>query len=75
MNKKNSSRLNLIVFVLVIVVNYLTATGMISGIAPQKEVSGLNERTEIFCIVLPLKKGPRFVTGGPFYNISDIKRL
>lgn len=43
MKKKNSSRLNLIVFVLVIVVNYLTATGMISGIAPQKEVSRLYE--------------------------------
>lgn len=41
MNKKSVSWLNLLLFFIVVVVNYLTATGKIPGLSPQREVSNL----------------------------------
>lgn len=43
MNKKKLSWITLVAFIVVIIVNYLTAMGMVPGFMPQKDVSNLYE--------------------------------
>lgn len=41
MNRKTSTKFSLVLFFVVILINYLTATGKIPGLSPQKEISSL----------------------------------
>lgn len=41
MNRKTSSKISLILFIVVILINYLTATGKIPGLSSQEEISNL----------------------------------